>query len=272
MCILVKTLNMLNDELHKKLNKFKGIICDKKVVVALSGGTDSLVLSKLVSMYAKETTLAMIVGPNIPDDEIDRAKQFAEYLGLHLRTISYNPLSLESFSSNGRLRCYVCKKLMFEKLTELKNELNYDIIVDGTNKSDLNEIRPGLKALHEFNIVSPFAMSEITKNDVLELGKYLGLESWLVPSNTCYATRIIPPLEITEELLNVVRRAEHSIRKISNIKLVRARIHSNMLCRIEVLPEDIELLSREDIRPQIVDALHNLGLKYITLDLFGYKK
>ncbi len=265
-------MSEINDLLHNKINKLKGILHDKKVIVAFSGGSDSLILSQLAKKYAKDLVLAIVTGPNIPIDEIDRAKDFAKVIDSPLYILEYDPLSSSSFYNNTPLRCYACKRLMFKKLNELKMDLKYDMIVDGTNKSDMNEDRPGLKALEEFGIISPFALSGISKKEVLLIGEELGLSSWLVPSNTCYATRIMDGLKITEELLNIIRQAELKIREICGVKLVRARIHTNLHCRIEVYPEEIHKLIQQDVRELLIKELSRIGLKYISVDLKGYRK
>ena len=258
-------------DLSNKLNRFIKSIKHKKIVVAVSGGTDSLVLSKLVKKYAKEFVLAIVVGPNIPLEEINRAKAFANYLSVKIYILTYDPLSLPALRKNTDKRCYACKREMFRKLTKLKEELGYDMVIDGTKKTDLSEFRPGLKALKEFNIVSPFALSGITKADVLAIGKELKLDKWLMPSNTCYATRIMDNQEITIELLNRIREAEQIIRNITGLTLVRARMHVNNLCRIEVNPEHISKVSQDTIRTRLVKELSKIGIKYISLDLKGYK-
>jgi uncharacterized protein len=146
----------------------------------------------------------------------------------------------------------------------------YDIVVDGTNASDITGHRPGLKALKELGIYSPLLQGNITKKEVREIAKYYNLPIANKPAMACLASRIPYGEKITEKKLNRVEEGERFLRELQVSRQIRLRDHDT-LARIEIDPNDFPNLQNHDIIRQIVEKLHGIGYSFVTLDLEGYR-
>lgn len=252
---------------------FKG----KKILVSFSGGIDSTLVLYFAKEFGKETKGILIHSPLTPSQEINQAKQFSAFLKVPLIIQEINSLLIPEIHKNLPNRCYYCKKGILEKINEIAKEEGYNLIIDGTNYSDLDLHRPGLLALKESNVKSPLAESKITKSDIISLTQILSLPSNNISSQACLASRIPFNLEITEDLLNMIDKAEIFLRKIiknSTIPL-RVRVHKLLpskflLARIESDGNLIELINNEGIRKEIDSRLKNLGFTFVTIDISGF--
>ena len=177
-----------------------------RVVVGCSGGVDSLLLSKVASDTLGEKSLAITVKtPFFPSYELSELRENIEKLRLrHIFVDMGMPLG---FSENNPQRCYICKKEMYSKIVEIAKDLG-GIVLDGTNLDDINQPRPGIKALRELGIRMPFLELGIGKKEIRELAKQAGLPNWDKPSNSCLATRIPQGEKITLEKLAVIDKVE----------------------------------------------------------------
>lgn len=186
------------------------------------------------------------------------------------KIIKINPLLEKKITRNDSRRCYFCKKMIFQTIKDsVKNE-DYNLIVDGTNASDLEDYRPGIKALQELNIESPFAQLGITKKEVRKIATSLGLKISNKPVTTCLATRIAYNENITLEKLQRTENAEMFIKAQINPGNIRVRTHGN-IARIEITEKDFELLMKKNIRDRVLSKLKKLGFSFITIDLECYR-
>ena len=269
--------NEIPEFLKEKIRFIENMFKGKKILVAFSGGIDSTLVLYFAKEFGKETKGILIHSPLTPSQEINQAKQFSAFLKVPLIIQEINSLLIPEIHKNLPNRCYHCKKGILEKMNEIAKEEGYDLIIDGTNYSDLDLHRPGLLALKESNVKSPLAESKITKSDIISLTQILSLPSNNISSQACLASRIPFNLEITEDLLNMIDKAEIFLRKIiknSTIPL-RVRVHkflpSNfLLARIESDANLIELINNEGIRKEIDLRLKNLGFTFVTIDLYGF--
>ncbi|MHA1685808.1 MAG: ATP-dependent sacrificial sulfur transferase LarE [Candidatus Heimdallarchaeaceae archaeon] len=251
------------------LLQFEEFFKGKNVLVAFSGGVDSSVLLELAIKFAKHTHAVFIKTAFISTEEHEFAEKY-----LHEKNVPYSILSSDVFANpklieNNEKRCYYCKKSIFSKI---KSELadNFDIIVEGSNASDLSDYRPGLQALKELKITSPYIEFGISKKTIRLLAKELQLSMADKPSNACLATRIPYNSPITKSKLERIEKAENFIRKHYDVIQLRVRDH-DVLARIEVLPEDIEKIVDINNRMAIAEYLTKLGYRYVTVDLKGYR-
>ncbi len=269
--------NEIPEFLKEKIRFIENMFKGKKILVAFSGGIDSTLVLYFAKEFGKETKGILIHSPLTPSQEINQAKQFSAFLKVSLIIQEFNSLLIPEIHKNLPNRCYYCKKGILEKINEIAKEEGYNLIIDGTNYSDLDLHRPGLLALKESNVKSPLAESKITKSDIISLTQILSLPSNNISSQACLASRIPFNLEITENLLNMIDKAEIFLRKIiknSTIPL-RVRVHkllpSNfLLARIESDANLIELINNEGIRKEIDSRLKNLGFTFVTIDLYGF--
>lgn len=259
----------MKKSLQDKLFRLRNILSKmKSVVVAYSGGVDSSLLLKVAKDVLGKNTLAVTAkSPLYPEDEIRQAKKIAREIGAKHVTIRTNELKNSDFVKNPSNRCYLCKKELFEELTEIAKKNNLNFIADGSNLDDNKDYRPGSLAVKEFKVRSPLKEARLTKQDIRELSKNFRLSTWDKPAFACLASRIPYNKEINKNNLSRIKKAEEIIKKLG-IKQVRIRHHDN-IARIEVASGDISRALRH--RKILIHKIKKLGYNYICLDLQGYR-
>jgi uncharacterized protein len=183
--------------------------------------------------------------------------------------IESNELEIDGFSQNPPDRCYYCKKELFEKLSNLAKEEGIQFVIEGSTLDDEKDHRPGKKAIQELGIRSPLKEARFTKADVREVSKDLNLSTWDKPSFACLASRFPYGEEITENALERVDQAEEFLFGLG-FKQVRVR-HYQSLARIEIYPEEMGRFLEGSMRERVVRRLKEIGYKYVTLDLQGFR-
>ncbi|MEG1870891.1 MAG: ATP-dependent sacrificial sulfur transferase LarE [Peptostreptococcaceae bacterium] len=250
--------NKLLDRLKKK-----GNIC-----IAFSGGVDSTFLLKAAKIVLGENVLAITVTSSMcPNRELEEAKLFCMEIGVKHILLEANEYKVQEFVENGKERCYFCKKGIFMKVKAVAEENGFTYVADGSNKDDDNDYRPGMRALRELGIISPLKEAELTKKDIRELSKELGLKTWKKPSMACLASRIPYGKEITKEKLKKVELAEEFLLS-KGFKQFRVRYYDE-LAKIEVLEEEISKII--SISQEIISKFKEIGFTYITIDLEGFR-
>ncbi|MGB9937659.1 MAG: ATP-dependent sacrificial sulfur transferase LarE [Methanobacterium sp.] len=253
-------------DLQGKIEKTKEYLKDKKVLVAFSGGADSTLVAKIAKDAAKDSLAVTIDNGVLPSDCISNAQKIAEEIGILHEVIKENFLEDEAFKSNPPQRCFICKNKMYNTLLEIAEQKEIELIVDGTNMSDLLEDRPGIMVNYEKNIVSPLVYAGLTTEEVREALKILKLD--YSTSTTCFATRISTNNEITPKKINRIKYAESLIRNTVGEGPVRVRDYEDV-ARIEV--GNISKLLNRGILNHISSELKAVGFKRVTLDIGGYE-
>jgi uncharacterized protein len=261
----------LSKNLNGKLESLTSFLRNKKVIVAFSGGVDSSLLAFLSNKHAKEALLVTEKSILYPDEEIQLTSEFAKKYDINHLIIERNPLEDEEFRVNPKNRCYICKTGLYEDIIKIKEERNFDLILDGSNIDDLSDYRPGMQALKELNITTPYIDFKINKQEIREICKYFNLEVQSKPSMACFSSRIPYDQDINEEKLDMIREAESFLRNTYNLSQLRVRLHEGKLARIELMPEDImKVMTNENIE-KIKTKFKQLGFCYITIDLEGFR-
>ena len=245
-------------EKFDKLKQYLRELDKQGLCLAFSGGIDSCALLYL----CKDLNVIAVTFKSIfqTEQEINEAKEFCNFYGIKQKIIEYYPLENNIIRNNPKDRCYHCKKLIF---SELKRYAGNKIIIDGTNADDTKTYRPGLKALKELGIYSPFADFGITKKEIIDFSKEESIKNYAKPSSPCIATRFPYNTLLNEELIEKKKKGEEIIKNFGFTNC-RFRIHDN-IARIEINQEEIEKFIR--YRKDILNKLKVLDIKYITLDL-----
>ncbi len=263
------------DVLARKLEDLKRFIAEKGkggVVIAFSGGVDSSTLAAVTHEVLGAKALAVIArSPTYTSQELADAKKIATDIGIKLKVVETNELDNPDFNKNPENRCYYCKKELLQTLIEYAHNFGFKVVFEGTNFSDLRDHRPGFKAVQEVKgVFSPWMINGFTKDEIRQVAKQMGLSVYDKPALACLASRIPFNEKITAEKLCRVDKAEQDIRSITGVKQVRVRDH-NGLARIEVGKTDIPLFFCSDVLDKVAGELKNLGFKYVTIDLEGYR-
>jgi uncharacterized protein len=240
------------------------------VLVAFSGGVDSSLLLAAAQDALGDSVLAVTaVSATFPGTDFEFARRIASRLGVRWITLETDELDDPEFRANPPNRCYFCKRKLFAVLLEKARNEALPFVIEGTNADDLSDFRPGLAALRELGVRSPFVELGIGKQEIRRLAKEQELENWDKPSSACLASRIPYGEEITRERLGRIAKAEASIQELG-FRQVRVRDH-HLLARIELVPEDLDRAFVPHLRAVMVEACKRAGYTYVTLDLEGYR-
>jgi uncharacterized protein len=240
-----------------------------KVIVAYSGGVDSTFLLKVAfETLGGEKVLACIAeGPSLPQAQYLQAVETAKKIGVEVQMVKPNELADAAYAANKADRCFRCKSHLYKMLADIAQKSGFKNVVCGCNFDDKSDFRPGNRAAELFGVRCPLMEAELTKEDIRKLSRQIGLPTADIPASPCLASRIAYGLEITEQRLRQVEEAEELIRGLG---LAEFRVrHHDTIARIEVHQEDFEMVFAS--RSRIVEKLQELGFKYITLDLQGFR-
>ncbi len=257
------------DSLDIKYEELKQwFINQGSAAVAFSAGVDSTLL-----LYAAHEALgssALALSARfclVPEEESRAAEEFCEELGIRHIVVSGDELPIDAFRDNPRNRCYLCKRQLMSRLLAAAKKEGAACLAEGSNTDDLGAYRPGMKAVEELGIESPFLELGFSKDSIRELSKRLSLSTADKPSLACLASRFAYGYELTPQRLKAVEMAERFLHRLGFGQL-RVRI-SEEGARIEVLPQQFEKLFL--LADEITEGLEMLGFERVTADLKGYR-
>ncbi len=252
------------EELEKLLESYK------RVAVAFSSGVDSTYLLKMAQKVLGENVIAVTASScSFPKRELEEAKTFCRENGIRHIVVESEELDIDGFRQNPKNRCYLCKHELFEKIRSIAKENGIETVVEASNTDDDGDYRPGLVAVKELGIESPLRHVGLSKKEIREYSKELGLPTWNKQSFACLSSRFVYGETISEEKLAMVDQAEQLLLDMGFHQL-RVRIHDK-LARIEVQPSEFEKIMQEENRTKIFHKLKQYGFTYVTLDLQGYR-
>jgi pyridinium-3,5-biscarboxylic acid mononucleotide sulfurtransferase len=262
----------MTTETKSKYERLRGILREMgNVVIGYSGGVDSTLLVRVAVDVLGENALSVIAkSETYPTKEYEEAVTMVEGFGARYEVVRTEETDDLKFSENPPDRCYYCKTELFSKLGGIAEREGIRWIADGTITDDIGDFRPGMKAKSEKEVRSPLLEANLSKAEVREISRELGLPTWDKGSFACLSSRFPYGQGITKEALMKVDGAETLFRELG-FKNFRVRYHDEKTARIEVGQQEISRLFNDDLRTKIVNHLKGLGFIYVTLDLQGYR-
>jgi uncharacterized protein len=243
----------------------------RSCAVALSGGVDSAVVAKAAHLALPGSSYAVTaVSPSLASGELKAAREVAALIGIEHRILETQEFENSNYRVNDSNRCYFCKSELYVKMEELARRLDVQVLMNGTNRDDLQDYRPGLQAAGEHRVVSPLADCGVGKAGVRELARHWNLPVWDKPAAPCLSSRIAYGEEVTLARLQMIDQAERWLRD-RGCREVRVRYHRGDLARIEVPLDQIPRLADPEFRTLLLAHLTELGFKFVTLDLAGFR-
>jgi pyridinium-3,5-biscarboxylic acid mononucleotide sulfurtransferase len=259
------------DVLEARLSLLQSIFAPmESVIVAFSGGVDSSFLLRVAHEVAGERALALTTtSPTMPDEDLVSAREIATLIGARHLVIDSNELEIPGYAANPLNRCYLCKHNLFTVCEQKAAQMGIEHIVDGLNLDDLHDYRPGMQAAAEKRVRHPLVEAELSKQEIRELSKMMGLPTWDRPASPCLSSRFPYGTQITLERLQQVSGGEKLLRSLG-FRVVRVRYHDEV-ARLEVGRDEMPRL----LEPQIAEVLsrefRKLGFRFVTLDLGGFR-
>jgi uncharacterized protein len=264
----------MSETLNEKYNKLKEILVGYgSLAVAFSGGVDSTFLLRAAHDALGDKIIAVTARScSFPERELREAADYCEANGIRHFVTDSEELDIEGFAQNPPNRCYLCKTELFTKIGEIARAEGLAAIAEGSNLDDDGDYRPGLQAVAELGVKSPLREAGLSKDDIRELSKELGLPTWDKQSFACLSSRFVYGETISEEKLRRVDKAEQLLLDLGFTQ-VRVRVHgeSGEQARIEITPVEFQKLMDSDVREKVLAGFREVGFLYISLDLEGYR-
>lgn len=241
-----------------------------RLVVAFSGGVDSSLVAALAHEALGDRAVAVTaVSETLASRELDEARAIAAEIGITHELVAFSELDDARFRANTSARCFFCQSMRFGQLRAMAARMGCDVVASGSNASDLGDHRPGLKAMHEQRVYQPLLDHQVDKRTVRELARELGLSVWDKPAKACLSSRIPHGLEVTQERLRRIERAEEVLHAEGFVQF-RVRAHGD-LARLEIDPaEQPRALDGARLRA-LRDGVLEAGFSRVALDLVGYR-
>jgi uncharacterized protein len=239
--------------------------------VAFSGGVDSAVVAKAASL-ALGNNAVLVTGTSaaMAAGELEAARELAAFIGVRHLEIATGEFDNPSYVANAPDRCFHCKSELYSRLDHVAERTGVKVVVNGANADDLGDYRPGMQAAAEHRVRSPLAECGFTKQDVRELAAAWRLPVADKPATPCLSSRIAYGQEVTPERLAMIDRAEQYLRSLG-LRELRVRYHAGDMARVEVPIGEIGKFYDDEVRSAVVTKLTELGFKFVTLDLAGFR-
>ena len=240
------------------------------VIVAYSGGIDSAYLAYVAADELGARALAMTgESASYPDFQRQDALTVVAQFKLQHEFVVTEEMHDPNYQANPTNRCYFCKHELFSKLSEIAQQRAFAFVCDGNNADDESDYRPGRQAAAELQVRSPLSEVGLHKAEIRALAQAAGLPIWDRPASACLSSRIPYGMPVTIEKLSSIERGEAKLRALG-FSLMRVRHHGEV-ARIEIAPAELPKALNVEMTQTIAQAFKQLGFKYVTLDLEGYR-
>jgi uncharacterized protein len=262
----------LPPELAAKRDRLLAVLRDMgRVAVAFSGGIDSTVVARAAHEALGGRAVAVTAdSPSVARAELDDARRLAEQIGIRHVVVATEEFADPDYVRNDGTRCYFCKSELYSRVETLLPDLGADVICSGANLDDQGDYRPGLKAAAEHRVRHPLQEAGVTKADVRALARAWGLPTWDKPASPCLSSRLAPGVAVSPERTGRVEAAEAYLHALG-YRECRVRLHEGELARVEVPAAALARLADPAARDGLVRRLKELGFRYVTLDLEGFR-
>jgi uncharacterized protein len=259
-------------QLAEKQERLFGLLSSmQRVIVAFSGGTDSAYLAWAAKRVLGANAIAITAdSASLPESHKRDAEAFVQRFGILHEYIVTNEFDNPDYVRNDPNRCFHCKDELFTRLAEVGRERGFENIIYGVNVDDLGDYRPGQNAARQHQVAAPLADAGLTKAEIRELSRAVGLPTWDRPASACLSSRIPYGTPVTIENVKTVETGEEEIKALG-FRQFRVRFHGEVV-RLEIAPEEMEKALNRDMALRFTKIFKGLGFKYITLDLEGYRQ
>jgi pyridinium-3,5-biscarboxylic acid mononucleotide sulfurtransferase len=242
-----------------------------RVAVAFSGGIDSTVVAQAAFFALGDRAVAVTAdSPSVPREEFAEARALAARIGIRHLVVATAEFADPDYTRNDGSRCYFCKSELYGQIETLLPQLGVSVICSGANLDDQGDYRPGLKAAAEHHVRHPLQEAGFTKADVRALAKAWGLPTWDKPASPCLSSRLAPGVTVTPQRTARIEAAERYLHALG-YRECRVRLHEGELARIEVPQSELARLADPAVRQDLTRHFAELGFRFITLDLEGFR-
>ena len=263
---------MIDQELQRKLGNLRDTLESfGAAIVAYSGGVDSAVVSHFThqTLGKSKSLIVTAVSDSLAEYELEDARQLARERGWNFRTVATYEMRDERYLRNDGTRCFFCKTQLYEHLRQLASTEGFKVILNGANRDDLGDYRPGMKAAKDFSVRSPLVEADLHKEEVRSLALEARLPNWDKPAQPCLSSRIPYGTRVTTEALKMISKAEKHLRELGFTKC-RVR-HYGETARIEIPLDMFPIYVKASMRNRVVSGILAVGYERVELDPKGLR-
>ena len=261
----------ISAELASKRDVLDGYLRSSgRTLVAYSGGTDSAFLAWAAHQALGDKMLAVIAdSPSLARFQLADAIAFAHEQGIPLEIIRTDELNRKEYVRNDSSRCFHCKDELFSVMEPFARHRGFATIAYGVNLDDKSDFRPGQVAASQHRVAAPLVEARLTKQEIRDLARDVGLRIWDKPASACLSSRIEYGRPVTSEALTAVEKGEDALRNLG-FRQFRVRHHGD-IARIEIAREEMPRALNGEMAAEFSRIFKALGFKFVTLDLEGFR-